>query len=52
MDEEAPFDAADEEWAETLRQIREAGLRSRGYAKFWEWALDRSVVELPRLRGL
>jgi hypothetical protein len=52
VNEEAPFDADDEEWAEGVRWLREAHQRSRGYAPYWEWVPDRSMAELHAARVL
>jgi len=52
VNEEAPFDADNEDWAETVRSIREARRRSRGYAEYWEWVPDRSRAELDAARVL
>jgi hypothetical protein len=52
VNEEAPFDADDEEWAESVRWLREAHQRSRGYAPYWEWVPDRSMAELHAARVL
>jgi hypothetical protein len=46
MNEQASFDPDDEEWTEVVRLIREARQKSRGYAEYWEWSIDRSRVEL------
>src|SRR5215510_14071475 len=45
-DDKASFDPDDEEWAEAVRVLREARQRSRGYAEYWEWLIDRSRAEL------
>jgi hypothetical protein len=52
VNEEAPFDEDDEEWAESVRRLREARRRSRGYAEYWEWVPDRSRAELDAARVL
>jgi hypothetical protein len=52
VNEEAPFDEDDEEWAESVRRLREARRRSRGYAEYWEWVPDRSRAELEAARVL
>jgi hypothetical protein len=46
MNEQSSFDPDDEEWTEGVRLIREARRKSRGYAEYWEWSIDRSRVEL------
>src|SRR5262245_38864124 len=45
-DDKASFDPDDEEWAEAVRVLREARQRSRGYAEYWEWLIDRWRAEL------
>lgn len=34
------------DWDEAVAKMREAGSKSRGYASYWEWSLDKSVAEV------
>jgi hypothetical protein len=39
------FDTDDPDWNEIMSLIREASAKSRGYAEYWEWRIDRSLTE-------
>jgi hypothetical protein len=39
------FDTDDPDWNEIMSLIREASAKSRGYAEYWEWRIDRPLTE-------
>ena len=39
-------DPDEPDWSEVVRVMREARAKSRGYADYWEWAIDRPRAEL------
>lgn len=40
------IDPDDSEWQPTMLRIREAIEKSRGYASYWEWGVERRRVEM------
>ena len=38
-------DTDDPEWSEVVGLMRQASAKSRGYAGYWEWAIDRPRAE-------
>lgn len=45
MNQEEAFDPDDRDWSEVVRSMREARAKSRGYADYWEWAIEPRRAE-------
>jgi hypothetical protein len=46
------FDTDDPDWNEIISLVREASAKSRGYADYWEWRIDRTLAEVHAARVL